>query len=220
MLLAAILAPVLVAAAAAQSAPDAVPVSIVVRESAEPGRLDIELTNTGTKRVVAWAFDVIGPDGRRTSRTRQDVFTQLLGDRPDDKILHPGVPTLVAWRPSNDLTGATVTARAVIYDDATAIGDPESIELIFAARRSRAAALVEIIPRLEALAAAGITEESRAAAIATFQALQNTRRESGAYQNVITNLTHFATSDVVLQHMLEELRRELALAREQSARRP
>ena len=122
MSLAAILVPFVVAAAAAQAEPIDVPLSIMVRAGAESGRWDLELTNTGTKPVVAWSFEVVGADGRRTGQST-DVYVQLLGDRPDDKILHPGVPTVVPWRSSEPLEGTTITPLAVIYADATVIGD-------------------------------------------------------------------------------------------------
>jgi hypothetical protein len=221
MSLAAILAPLVIAAATAQAPPVDVPLSIVVREGAGPGRWDLELTNTGTRPVVAWAFEVMGADGRRTGSSR-DVFSQLLGDHPDDKILHPGVPTVVAWQSSERLDGATITPAAVIYADATAIGDAERIEFIFAGRRAKAEALADVIPKLEALAQAGLTAESLEAASVALGDPSRRKRGSHVYQGLANNLTLFSkspTPEVGFHHMLDRMRRELQLAKEHSFRR-
>jgi hypothetical protein len=212
----------LVLAAGVQAAPVDVPLSIVVREGAEPGRWDVELTNTGTRPVVAWSFEVMGADGRRTGQSN-DVYVQLLGDRSDDKILHPGVPTVVPWRSSERLDDATITPAAVIYADATAIGDAGRIEDIFAGRRAQAEALADVIPKLEALAQTGLTAESLTAAAVALGDPTRTRRGSAVYQGLANNLTLFSkspTPDVGFHHMLERMRREAQLAKEHSVRRP
>ena len=222
MSLAAILVPFVVAAAAAQAELVDVPLSIVVREGAESGRRDVELTNTGTKPVVAWSIEVVGAGGRRSGMAG-DAYVQLLGDRPDDKILHPGVPTVVAWRSSDRLDGATITPLAVIYADATAIGDTGHIERIFASRRAQAESLAEVIPKLEALAQAGITTESLTAAAVALGDPTHKKRGSGVYQGLASNLTLLSkspTPDFGFHHMLERMRREAQLAREHSVRRP
>jgi hypothetical protein len=218
-MLASVLAPLLVAVAVGQAA---VPLSIAARQQIEPNRWDLQMTNTGDKPVVAWSFEVVDADGRWHGSTR-DVYGQLLGDRPDDGILHPGVPTIVDYRTQARLDGATITPRAVVYADATAIGDAKTIERIFDARRAQADALADVIPKLEALAQAGLTVDALRAASVAVDDPTRKKRGSGVYQGAAQNLRLFATSptpEVAFHSWLEKLRREADLARKHSFRRP
>jgi hypothetical protein len=206
-------------APAGQAQSTDVPLSIVVRQQVEPGRWDLEFTNVGAKPVVAWSFEVIDADGRRTATT-QDMYVQLLGDRPDDSILHPGVPTIVVWRASARMV-ATITPLAVVYADATALGDPEPIERIFAGRREKGEALADVIPRLETLAQAGLTAESLTAASVALGDSIRAKRGSHVYQGVANNLKLFSTSETPafgFHHMLERMRREAELTKAHSVR--
>jgi hypothetical protein len=212
-------ASLLAVAAAGQAQPTDVPLSIIVRQQVEPGRWDLEFTNLGTKPVVAWSFEVIDADGQRTGTT-QDVYVQLLGDRPDDGILHPGVPTVVVWRASARLV-ATITPLAVVYADATAIGDAEPIERIFAGRREKAEALADVIPKLETLAQAGLTAETLTAASVALSDPTRTKRGSHVYQGLANNLKLFSKSETPafgFHHMLERMRREAELTKAHSVR--
>src|SRR5689334_17049603 len=107
-MLASVLAPLLVAVVVGQAT---VPLSIVVRQEVEPNRWDLQVVNTGDKPVVAWSFEVVDADGQQYGWTR-DVYVQLLGDRPNDGILHPGAPTIVDYHTGARLDGATITPRA------------------------------------------------------------------------------------------------------------
>jgi hypothetical protein len=100
MLLAVILARLVAAIAAVQSTPDDLRLLVVVRESAEPGSVDLELTNTAAKPVVAWQIEFVEPGGGR-SGIGQDMYVQLLGSSPDDKILRPGAPKVVVQQPAD-----------------------------------------------------------------------------------------------------------------------
>jgi hypothetical protein len=222
MLPAAILAPILAAVAVAQTGTIDVPLSVTVHGQTEANRWELQLTNTGDKPVVAWSLEVVDADGHRHG-TGRDVFLQLLGDRPDHDILHPSVPTTVDYRTVARLDGATLTPRAVVYADATAIGDAATIERIFADRRAKADALADVIPKLEALAQTGLTAESLTAASLALGDPTHRKRGSHVYQGLGNNLRLFSTSpapEVGFDHMLEEMRRELQLAREHSVRRP
>jgi len=222
MRVAAIIAPFVVAAAVGHTQVIDGPFSIAVHQQIEPGRWGLQLTNTGAKPVVAWSFEVVDADGHRHGSTR-DVYVQLVGGRPGDSILQPGVPTVVDYRTAARLDGATITPRAVVYADATAIGEAEAIERIFAARRAQADALADVIPKLEALAQSGLTVESLTTASVALGDPTRQKRGSLVYQGLAQNLRLFSTSptpDVGFRHLLEEMRRELVLAREHSFRRP
>jgi hypothetical protein len=218
-MLASVLAPLLVTVAVGQVP---VPLSIVVRQEVEPNRWDLQVNNTGDKPVVAWSFEVVDADGHWHGSTR-DVYLQLLGDRPDDGILHPGVPTIIDYRTVARLDGATITPRAVVYADATAIGDAEAIDHIFAARRAKADALADVIPKLYALARSGLTVESLTAASMALGDPTRKKRGSLEYQALAQNLMLLAKSPTPqfgFHDMLERMRREWQLANEHSVRRP
>jgi hypothetical protein len=220
MLLAVILARLVVAIAAVQSTPDDLHLLVVVRESAEPGSVDLELTNTAAKPVVAWQIEFVEPGGGR-SGIGQDMYVQLLGSSPDDKILRPGAPKVVVQQPADRMRGAAITPLAVVYADGTAVGEPKPIEQIFARRRADAQALADVVPRLDVLVQ-GRVDAAALTASAYFDAAARQERVTGVYRSLTDNLTHVsksATPDADFRVMLEHMRRQLALAQEHSVRR-
>jgi hypothetical protein len=216
-----IIAAFFVAAAVGHMQVTDVPFSIVVHQQIEPGRWGLQLTNTGDKPVVAWSFQIVDANGHRYGSTRDAL--QLLGDRRGNEILQPGVPTVVDYRTAARLDGATITPRAVVYADATAIGDAEAIDHIFAARRAKADALADLIPKLDALAQTGFTVESLTAASVALGDPTRKTRGSLEYQALAQNLMLVAkspTPEFGFHDMLERMRREWQLANEHSVRRP
>jgi hypothetical protein len=100
----------------------------------------VEIRNTGTQPVNAWAFAISAPNpggGIRRTFHSADVYLSevtagLQGAAPHLTILQPGASRLVPVDPFPP--GASVQVIAVVFEDNTASGDDQTITEIFRKR--------------------------------------------------------------------------------------
>src|SRR5687767_14351869 len=100
----------------------------------------VELRNTGTRPINAWAFAISAPNAsggiRRTFHSADvymsEVTSGLQGAEAHLRVLRPGESRTVPVDPFPQ--EATVQVIAVVLDDNTAVGDDQTIAEFFQKR--------------------------------------------------------------------------------------
>ncbi len=111
----------------------------------------VELRNTGTQPINAWAFAISSPNAsggiRRVFHSADvymsEVTSGLQGAEPHLRVLQPGEARMVPVDPLPK--DATVQVIAVVLDDNTAFGDDETIAGFFQKRGAERDQLKQVV---------------------------------------------------------------------------
>jgi len=118
-------------------------------------RPQVELKNTGDRPITAWSFAVVSPTATGTHRETHTADVYL------SEVTH-GLPQSEAhldWlRPNESRTlpidsappGASVQFVALVFDDGTSVGDPETIGSFFAHRAAERDELKKVVDAFNA----------------------------------------------------------------------
>jgi hypothetical protein len=167
--------------------PADVPLQATFRPSADGATTEIELTNTGTRRAVAWSLR-IEREGRRQGGITSDAVWQLARDGEPDGLLPPNQSRVAArYSLANGLV-ETVVPVAVVYDDNTAIGEVKVIDEIFARRREQVTAYDALLPMLDRLGANVTPQTLRFAAAEIFDPNQVPSPDHSVRRGIAHNL--------------------------------
>ena len=202
-----------------------VPLAVTFRDNADAQWSDIEVTNIGTKTAVAWALRV-EHEGKPPSGRSVDIVSRLAQDGGADRLLAPNGKNADARESKVNGRLTAIVPLAVVYEDNTAIGDPDRIAFIFDRRRADADEWDKLIPILERLTENATPQTLRFAAselLAPGPTPPGTARTGeGVRKGLANNLEIAAKSDnpaYVLGHIIESGRRAAANLRAHAVRR-
>jgi hypothetical protein len=115
----------------------------------------VELKNTGDRAVTAWNFVVVSPTANGTHREVHSADVYL----SDVTRSLPGAAAHLDWlRPGESRTipvdtapaGTSVEIVALVFDDGTALGDPDAIVAVFAHRVAERDELKKVVDTFNA----------------------------------------------------------------------
>jgi hypothetical protein len=120
------------------------------------GATQVELRNTGTQPINAWAFAISSPNasgGIHRVFHSSDVYLSevtggLQGAEPHLRLLQPGDSRTVPVDPLP--AGASVQVVAVVLDDNTALGDDQTIASFFEKRVAERDGLKQVVDAFNA----------------------------------------------------------------------
>jgi hypothetical protein len=150
------------------------------------GATQVELRNTGTQPINAWAFAVSSPNasgGIHRVFHSSDVYLSevtggLQGAEPHLRLLQPGDTRAVPVDPLP--AGASVQVVAVVLDDNTAFGDDQTIASFFEKRVAERDGLQKVVDTFNAA-----LQSQRGAA-----ALQDLKRRFAAGEGAAESVPH------------------------------
>ena len=150
------------------------------------GATQVELRNTGTQPINAWAFAVSSPNasgGIHRVFHSSDVYLSevtggLQGAEPHLRLLQPGDSRTVPVDPLP--AGASVQVVAVVLDDNTAFGDDQTIASFFEKRVAERDGLKKVVDTFNAA-----LQSQRGAA-----ALQDLKRRFAAGEGTAESVPH------------------------------
>ena len=202
-----------------------VPLAVAVRDAPDAQWNDVEVTNTGTKVAVAWALRIEhGTQG--PTHQSIDIVARLAQEGGADRLLSPDRTNTDSKVSKVEGAVTAIVPLAVVYEDNTAIGDPERIAFIFERRRTDADEWDRVLPILERLSD-DVTPQSLRFAAAELLGAGATppagvRPGEGVRRGLANNLELAAKSDnpaYVLSHIIESGRRAAANLRAHATRR-
>jgi hypothetical protein len=193
----------------------------------------VELTNTSDQPVTAWTLVVttMEKDGRthRATETIDAYLSEVTKEFSgmSDKVdrLLPGQTREIVVDPAG--AGATAEVTAVVLQDGTALGDPETLASVFAHRASERDQLREVVAVFDGV----LPSTHGVAALEGLKrgfALQTPQGESAAHQAAREAVDLYlqratpATSDAIdqlLRKYADIVRREYELAEKHSHRK-
>src|SRR5438046_3711152 len=112
----------------------------------------VELTNTANRAVTAWAFAVVSPTATGAHREvhsadvyLSDVTRDLPRSNPHLDWLRPGQQRTIPIDAAP--AGASVQLVALVFEDGTAVGEPDTIAGFFTQRAAERDELKRVVDR-------------------------------------------------------------------------
>jgi hypothetical protein len=157
--------------AAQDVAPVRVPLTVAVPAWTAGEPVDVVLTNTGSRGIVAWTLHVVSVlDSGERSKSGQGVdrYPAQAGARagvtpvndPRPWVLEPGASETTRVYPSPGTVSIEVVAACVIFDDGRAVGEEREIRRVFEHRDHVAASIRKWLPTYRLVADASSEQEA------------------------------------------------------------